>query len=178
MFSTMTLMGPPTKTRKPEPAVIEYKSMRFLITERPSEGNMEKFITEVKKHNAKDVVRAGGATYKTSELQKHGIRVLDLPYDDGMAPPMDIIKKWCAILRDRKMVEPNCCVAIHCVAGLGRAPVLVAIALMELGMRYEDAVELIRMKRRGAINARQLDFLSKYRPRSRLSAKSKGCTVM
>lgn len=44
MFSTMTLMGPPTKTRKPEPAVIEYKSMRFLITERPSEGNMEKFI--------------------------------------------------------------------------------------------------------------------------------------
>lgn len=37
-------MGPPTKTRKPEPAVIEYKSMRFLITDRPSEGNMDKFI--------------------------------------------------------------------------------------------------------------------------------------
>jgi protein tyrosine phosphatase type 4A len=35
-------------------------------------------------------------------------------------------------------------VAVHCVAGLGRAPVLVAIALMELGMKYEDAVELIR----------------------------------
>ena len=34
------------------------------------------FSQEVKKHNAKDVVRAGGATYKTSELQKHGIRVL------------------------------------------------------------------------------------------------------
>jgi len=28
--------------------------------------------------------------------------------------------------------------------GLGRAPVLVALALMELGMKYEDAVELIR----------------------------------
>jgi len=26
----------------------------------------------------------------------------------------------------------------------GRAPVLVAIALIEAGMRYEDAVELIR----------------------------------
>ena len=38
------------------------------------------------------------------------------------------------------------------MTGLGRAPVLVAVALIELGMKYEDAVEMIRMKRRGAIN--------------------------
>ena len=30
------------------------------------------------------------------------------------------------------------------MAGLGRAPVLVALALMELGLKYEDAVDLIR----------------------------------
>ncbi len=36
------------------------------------------------------------------------------------------------------------CIAVHCVAGLGRAPVLVAIALIEAGMKYEDAVEMIR----------------------------------
>ena len=40
--------------------------------------------------------------------------------------------------------DPSSCVAVHCVAGLGRAPVLVALALIELGMKYEDAVELIR----------------------------------
>lgn len=34
--------------------------------------------------------------------------------------------------------------AVHCVAGLGRAPVMVAIALIELGMKYEEAVETIR----------------------------------
>ena len=42
---------------------------------------------------------------------------------------------------------------------------MVATALIELGMKYEDAVDLIRKKRRGAINAKQLEFLSKYKRR-------------
>ncbi len=48
------------------------------------------------------------------------------------------------VLDSRFGADPSSCVAVHCVAGLGRAPVLVALALIELGMKYEDAVELIR----------------------------------
>lgn len=90
------------------------------------------------------------------------------------------------------------CIAVHCVAGLGRAPVLVAIALIEAGMKYEDAVEMIRGNgdrrrmavvhsfttyiialadvRRGAINAKQLQYLSQYKPKKVLLPviKSKG----
>jgi protein tyrosine phosphatase type IVA len=44
----------------------------------------------------------------------------------------------------RAQNKPESAVAVHCVAGLGRAPVMVAIALIELGMKYEEAVETIR----------------------------------
>lgn len=48
---------------------------------------------------------------------------------------------------------------IHCISGLGRAPVLVAIALIELGMEPLDAIEFIRSKRRGAFNRPQICYL-------------------
>ena len=32
------------KTRKPEPAEIAYKNMRFLITDRPTDATMDRYI--------------------------------------------------------------------------------------------------------------------------------------
>ena len=58
--------------------------------------------------------------------------------------------------------------AVHCVAGLGRAPVLVAIALMERGLKYEEAVDLIRQRRQGALNMKQLQYLHSYKRTKRL----------
>jgi protein tyrosine phosphatase type 4A len=54
---------------------------------------------------------------------------------------------------------------VHCVAGLGRAPALVAIALIELlDMQPLDAVEYIRRKRRGSFNKPQIAYLDTYKP--------------
>nr|CAC81757.1 protein tyrosine phosphatase short form [Homo sapiens] len=37
--------------------------------------------------------------------------------------------------------------------------------------KYEDAIQFIRQKRRGAINSKQLTYLEKYRPKQRLRFK-------
>lgn len=166
--------------RKPEPSEIEYKGLRFLITDRPSDASVEKYIEELKRYRCRDVVRVCEPTYQVNKLTEAGISVRDLPFDDGTGPPAEVIDQFFDLVRSRFQEDPEGCVAVHCVAGLGRAPVLVAIALIELGLKYEDAVELIRRKRHGAINARQLSYLEKYRPKSRLKIKNpdKGCTVM
>ena len=54
------------------------------------------------------------------------------------------MQSWLELLKERLQENSDAVVAIHCVAGLGRAPVLVALALIEYGMKYEDAVDYIR----------------------------------
>lgn len=61
-------------------------------------------------------------------------------------------------------------IAVHCVAGLGRAPVLVAVALIEAGLSPLDAIELIRRRRRGAFNSRQIAYVDSYKKQSKASS--------
>nr|CAI5848001.1 unnamed protein product [Callosobruchus analis] len=132
------------KDIRPAPAEIEYKGFKFLITDRPSDQTINAYIQELKKHNVTCVVRVCEPSYKTDELTKDNIEVHDLGYDDGTFPPHKIVEEWFKVLKKQFNENPDCCVAVHCVAGLGRAPVMVALALIELGLKYEEAVELIR----------------------------------
>nr|XP_014426208.1 protein tyrosine phosphatase type IVA 2 [Pelodiscus sinensis] len=156
---------------RPAPVEITYESMRFLITHNPTNATLNKFTEELKKYGVTTLVRVCDATYDKAPVEKEGIQVLDWPFDDGAPPPNQIVDDWLNLLKTKFREEPGCCIAVHCVAGLGRAPVLVALALIECGMKYEDAVQFIRQKRRGAFNSKQLLYLEKYRPKMRLRFK-------
>ncbi|XP_075149690.1 protein-tyrosine phosphatase 4A family member PRL-1 isoform X2 [Haematobia irritans] len=203
------------KDLRPAPALIEFKGMKFLITDRPSDVTIHHYIMELKKNNVNTVVRVCEPSYNTEELEAQGITVKDLAFEDGTFPPQNVVDEWFEILKQnfskkssssrasfmrskrfsfrhkshktadsntntntttsptttttyntinnlqyqnlnntkitddtdttcRYQQNPEACVAVHCVAGLGRAPVLVALALIELGLKYEAAVEMIR----------------------------------
>lgn len=162
------------RMNRPAPVEVQYKNMRFLITHNPTDSTMEKFIEMLKRYEADVVVRVCESTYDKESLTSEGIQVMDWAYDDGAAPPSNIIDDWLALLKTHLKENPGNCIAVHCVAGLGRAPVLVAVALMEGGMKYEDAVNFIRQRRKGAINAKQLLYLEKYRPKYCLKIRDNG----
>ncbi|KAL3836130.1 hypothetical protein ACJMK2_021581 [Sinanodonta woodiana] len=167
--------------KRAEPTFIEYMDMKFLLMEQPTDGTINIYLEELNRHDVKDLVRVCEPTYKTDMLERNGIRVYDWQFSDGSHPPTCIVDAWIELLKTRFQEEPGCCIAVHCVAGLGRSYILVALALIERGMKYEDAVELIRTKRRGALNARQLTYLEQYRSKSRLNlmpVRHKQCILM
>lgn len=156
------------------PSVIEYKTWRFFLCDAPNDANLDIYLQEFVKNGVKRVIRACAPSYSTEKLAALGISVHELPFPDGGSPSAEIVEQWLALCKetfDKK--EPQDSIGVHCVAGLGRAPVLVSIALLERGLNFEETVELIRAKRRGAINQKQLKFLREYKAKSK-----KGCIIL
>nr|XP_008516309.1 PREDICTED: protein tyrosine phosphatase type IVA 1-like [Equus przewalskii] len=136
------------RMNRPAPVEVTYKNMRFLITHNPTSATLNRFIEELKEYGVTTIVRVCEATYDTAVVEKEGIQVLDWPFDDGSSPSNQIVDDWLSLVKIKFREEPGCCIAVHCVAGLGRAP-----------------------KRRGAFNSKQLLYLEKYRPKMRLRFK-------
>jgi len=161
-----------------KPCFLEHNELKFIIMDAPSDQNLPLYIEVLKKKNVTNLCRCCEGTYSTSPLEDAGIKVLDIPFPDGDPPPDHVVTKWLDLVQSVLVDRPQdgSAIAVHCVAGLGRAPIMVAIALVEFGgLAPLDAVEFIRKKRRGAINARQLQYIEHYRPRTRAGG---CCTIL
>ncbi|XP_076973726.1 protein tyrosine phosphatase type IVA 1-like isoform X2 [Tamandua tetradactyla] len=119
------------------PAAVEvtYKNVRFLITHNRTNSTLSKFVEELKKYGISTIVKVCEATYDTAHVEKEDIHVLDWPFDDGAPPSNQIVDDWLSLVKIKFHEEPGGCIAVYCVAGLGRAP-------------------FIKQKRHGAFNSK------------------------
>ncbi|KAJ1998807.1 hypothetical protein GGI04_004840, partial [Coemansia thaxteri] len=173
-YYTSSAPGPRKGLGKSSPlansfSLIEYdQGLRFLIMDCPTNNTIALYLKEFSRLNVTDVVRVCEPTYLRERLESHGVRVHDLPFKDGDVPPSTVLKQWLELVNERLSDAASQAaaqpvpktIAVHCVAGLGRAPVLVAVALIEKGKDPLDAIEHVRLKRRGAFNNRQITYLA------------------
>jgi protein tyrosine phosphatase type 4A len=167
-------------------SAISVGHLRFLVMDCPTQNTLSDYVKELKVRGVTDVVRLCEPTYDRNLLSDNGIEVHDWPYPDGKTPPQEIITEFLALCEKRfqnlsltkeviheksvTIVDSTPVIAVHCVAGLGRAPVMVALALIEAGFAPLDAIDFIRKYRRGAFNATQLKYLiDVYKKRSQKS---------
>lgn len=136
--------------------IIENKQNKFYIGGAPNQHNLNTFIQKVKEHKIKHIVRLCDPSYDDKVF--NDITIYDWQIKDGNVPSQDIIDKW------KNLIKINEPILVHCVGGLGRAPTLVAIALIELNITPYESVRLIRQIRPVAINTKQLQFILSYKP--------------
>jgi len=159
--------------------VIEHGKAKLIIMDSPNDTNASMYVTELKALGVTDVVRTCERTYSPEPFEKEGIQVHDMMFPDGAAPPQEIIQRWLDLIseRYRGKTHPGI-VAVHCVAGLGRAPVMAAVALIEVtGIDADDAIIKIRAKNKGALNVMQLNYLQSYK-RGACKGSEKACCAM
>lgn len=151
-----------------KPTKIEYQKLKILILDAPNNSNVKLYLNEMLDFGVTSLVRTCEASYNEAVILEQNILIKDLVFNDGDPPPSNVVSEWLSLIRE--VIAKDGAVAVHCVAGLGRAPVLACIALVEYGMQPLDAISYVRERRKGAINRKQLEFLKTYRRR-----RSNGC---
>ena len=99
-------------------------------------------------------------------IYKHNIKWYHLPIVDLSAPDSEFIYQWPTkkVLLKKELTEGKN-ILLHCWGGKGRAGTVAAILLIEFGENKNEAINIVRAKRKGAIESKeQEDFILSYRP--------------
>lgn len=160
--------------------MIKCAGLRFVIMDAPTRANALEYVERLHSYGVTDLVRTCEGIYDDEVFAQAGITCHDFHFPDGSSPPSSLLSRWLALVKAtfpsvKRTKDTNGaakCIAVHCLAGLGRAPLLVAIALIEGGLEHMDAAEFLRTRRPGVLNAQQLTFLKSYRRHGIYESKS------
>lgn len=86
------------------------------------------------------------------EVERRGMDWRHLPIADFSVPGEAFEAEWRLQGREiRQLLRSGADVLVHCKGGLGRAGMMAARLLVELGMPPDDAIRAVRSARKGAI---------------------------
>jgi Fe2+ transport system protein FeoA len=86
------------------------------------------------------------------EIRRRGIDWRHLPIADYSVPGEKFEQQWVTEGREiRELLRNGEDVLVHCKGGLGRAGMIAARLLAEMGMEPDEAIRMVRRARRGAI---------------------------
>lgn len=100
------------------------------------------------------------------EVHRRGILWHHLPIADFSVPCQDFERQWLTQGQEiRTLLRGGEDVLVHCKGGLGRAGMIAARLLVELGVEAEQAIRDVRRARKGAIEtSSQLALVRRTRP--------------
>ncbi len=150
-------------------------SIRAFICSCPTNGNFHIYNDFMKQNKITDLFCFSDLSYDITKLDPSVTHHL-LPFHDGSNPPNDVLKKFDKeidrLLNNNSKPIIECNIMLHCIAGLGRAPIVLAYLMVSrFNFEKEEAVSIIRFRRRGSINSAQLKWLLSLKP-------NPSCSVM
>ena len=98
------------------------------------------------------------------KIYHHHLKWYHMPIADLGAPNQDFKYKWetTKVLVKNELLEGQN-VIFHCRGGKGRAGTIAAILLVDFGHEKKEAMDLVRERRKGAIETKvQEDFIYSY----------------
>ena len=131
----------------------------FMISETPTEINITEYIYLIQKNNINLIISLSeNKKYDPDIFKTINIDYLHFPIKDGTTPTDEQIKKITLFLSRYNSI------AFHCDAGMGRAPLFLAISFMLL-FNYKPAniIEKIREKEKKALNTIQVSYLFSFK---------------
>eukprot|EP00906_Rhabdomonas_costata_P025343 RCo036253 len=78
--------------------LISYRGMSFLVIDAPVDTSLPQYLAELRRYDARHLVRACEPTYNSAPLVEAGIQIHDLCFADGEPPPKRIIDEWLALV--------------------------------------------------------------------------------
>jgi protein tyrosine phosphatase type 4A len=137
----------------------------FIISGEPS--NIDNYINILNKNSINLVINLTDINYdlsKENKLKNVNIDYLHFPLIDGHCLSDDKIKNLLNFLNRYNSI------AFHCVAGLGRAPLVLGVCLILLyNYKPLDVIEKIRKKESKALNTIQINYLMNFKRKKYIS---------